>query len=153
MIQVWDLFVPIAGKAYCKTKVWKADQVTLDSKLFTDANPDILIALICVLWTVLCLSYLVRFFENTWSSSNSNYFIPDTADDPCEVSRGFVLSTDRRIHCVTDSIIHIRRRSVLRQQSCTEAPAFPSYSYQTNFLRQCWVAGFLWGWIFAVNHR
>ncbi|CRL03599.1 CLUMA_CG016460, isoform A [Clunio marinus] len=40
MIQVWELFIPITGKAYYP-------------------NPDITIALICTLWTVLCLSYFL----------------------------------------------------------------------------------------------
>lgn len=45
MIQVLELFIPITAKTYY-------------------ANPDIMVALICCLWSVLCLSYFVSFYKS-----------------------------------------------------------------------------------------
>lgn len=82
MILVWELFIPITAKQYY-------------------SNPDTIIALICCLWSVMCLSYFVSYFSSIQIIFYLLIFLIDSTDDVCEAQRGFVLDV---VNCLCDFV-------------------------------------------------
>lgn len=94
MLQVAELFIPIMGKQYY-------------------ANPDILIALVVTLGTVVCLSYWVSFRQYFKEKSNRRFL--DSFDEIYPLQSRFIYNFGDNFHSVDDFGVHSRWFSVQRQ--------------------------------------